>query len=78
AIPRLDVEQTRLYNIPGIVPNPLKFPTGCKFHPRCEFAQEKCSAEEPELKEVVSGHFVRCFFWEKVEQAKKKEAGDDK
>ncbi len=78
AIPRLDVEQTRLYNIPGIVPNPLKFPTGCKFHPRCEFAQEKCSVEEPELKEVVNGHFVRCFFWEKVEQAKKKEAGDDK
>lgn len=77
AIPRLDVEQTRLYNIPGIVPNPLKFPSGCKFHPRCEFAQEKCSVEEPELIEVVNGHFVRCFFWEKVEQAKKKEAGDE-
>ncbi|HOJ88611.1 MAG TPA: ABC transporter ATP-binding protein [Pseudothermotoga sp.] len=76
AIPRLDIEQTRLYNIPGIVPNPLKFPTGCKFHPRCEFAEEKCKSEEPELKEVVNGHLVRCFFWEKVEQAKKKEAGD--
>lgn len=78
AIPRLDVEQTRLYNIPGIVPNPLRFPSGCKFHPRCEFAQERCGVEEPELVEVVNGHFVRCFFWDKVEQAKKKEAGDER
>lgn len=37
AIPRLDIEQTRLYNIPGVVPDPLHFPSGCKFHPRCEF-----------------------------------------
>jgi len=76
AIPRLDIEQTRLYNIPGIVPNPLKFPSGCKFHPRCEFAQEKCRIEEPDLEEVAERHFVRCFYWEKVEEAKSKEVGD--
>ncbi|ABV33214.1 MULTISPECIES: ABC transporter ATP-binding protein [Pseudothermotoga] len=76
AIPRLDIEQTRLYNIPGVVPNPLKFPSGCKFNPRCEFKEEKCTKEEPELVEVAKGHLVRCFFWHKVEEAKKKEVGE--
>ncbi len=76
AIPRLDIEQTRLYNIPGVVPNPLNFPSGCRFHPRCEFSEDKCHNEEPGLIEVIPNHYVRCFFWEKVEEAKKKEAGE--
>ncbi len=76
AIPRLDIEQARLYNIPGTVPNPLNFPSGCRFHPRCEFREGRCSVEQPELIEVASNHYVRCFFWEKVEEAKKKEAGE--
>lgn len=72
SIPRLDVEQEKLKSIPGTVPDPLNFPTGCRFHPRCEFAQECCSHEDPELVEVEPGHFSRCFFWEKLKDVEVK------
>ncbi|MDK2922789.1 MAG: peptide/nickel transport system ATP-binding protein [Pseudothermotoga sp.] len=76
AIPRLDIEQTRLYNIPGVVPDPLHFPPGCKFNPRCEFKEERCTREEPQLIEVDQNHTVRCFFWQKVDEAKKRKVGE--
>ncbi|HBT38579.1 MAG: Oligopeptide/dipeptide ABC transporter, ATPase subunit [Thermotoga sp. 50_1627] len=76
AIPRLDIEQTRLYNIPGVVPDPLHFPPGCKFNPRCEFKEERCTREEPQLIEVGENHTVRCFFWQKVDEAKKRKVGE--
>ncbi len=66
SIPRLDVEQQKLKSIPGNVPDPLNFPPGCRFHPRCEFAQEKCKEEIPELVEVKERHLTACFFWEKL------------
>jgi len=55
----------RLKVIPGSVPNPLRFPTGCKFHPRCELAESsgkmaQCQAKEPALREVTPGHWVAC------------------
>ena len=71
SIPRLDIEQERLYSIPGMVPDPLHFPAGCRFSNRCEFGEEKCSVEMPPLVEVESGHMVRCFFYHKVENAQK-------
>ncbi len=71
SIPRLDIEQERLYSIPGMVPDPLHFPAGCRFSNRCEFGEEKCSVEMPPLVEVESGHMVRCFFYRKVEEAQK-------
>jgi len=71
SIPRLDIEQERLYSIPGMVPDPLHFPAGCRFSNRCEFGEEKCSVEMPPLVEVESGHMVRCFFYHKVEEAQK-------
>ncbi len=51
-----------LETIEGMVPSPLHFPTGCKFHPRCQFTQEDCQTGEPELREIVDGHCVRCHF----------------
>lgn len=72
SIPRIDVEQERLKSIPGTVPDPLHFPAGCKFHPRCDFFEKgKCDVEEPELVDIGNGHMVRCFFWQKVEEARK-------
>jgi peptide/nickel transport system ATP-binding protein len=71
AIPRLDIEQESLYNIPGVVPDPLHFPEGCKFNTRCKFKQERCLKEEPPIVEVEGKHFARCFYIDKLEEAKK-------
>ena len=46
----------------GEVPSHINPPTGCRFHPRCIFAQEKCKLEEPELRDMGNGHFVACHF----------------
>jgi len=72
SIPRLDVEMKRLNPIPGIVPNSLNFPSGCKFNPRCRFATEKCKKEEPPLIEIEEGHLVRCWNIEGVAKEVKK------
>ncbi|GAB4113087.1 MAG: ABC transporter ATP-binding protein [Candidatus Caldatribacteriota bacterium] len=69
SIPRLDIELKRLDTIPGMVPDPLHFPTGCKFHPRCKFTTEKCFKEEPSLiNGKEDGHLVRCWNVEKVKK----------
>jgi oligopeptide/dipeptide ABC transporter ATP-binding protein len=53
----------RLRTIPGMVPAPQHFPAGCRFHPRCAFARlPECSGAMPELREVATGHFVRCSY----------------
>lgn len=62
-----------LYAIRGMVPSPLRFPTGCKFHPRCPYTQEICQNEEPELltlKQHGTDHLGRCHFAEEIEYEK--------
>ncbi len=62
SIPRItDTRKRRLEVIRGTVPNPLNFPPGCRFHPRCNYAQDFCRTEEPGLEIVGEGHKVRCF-----------------
>ena len=61
AIPKLDSDKTKKLNvIPGTVPDPLNFPPGCKFHPRCPQAVDRCKEVEPELRELRPGHWVAC------------------
>ena len=52
----------RLAAIAGMVPSPLLFPAGCKFHPRCPFVADVCRLDEPELREIRPGHWARCHF----------------
>ena len=47
----------------GEVPSPIHPPPGCRFHPRCPFAMDKCSLEMPEQKEVSPGHLVSCHLY---------------
>jgi oligopeptide/dipeptide ABC transporter ATP-binding protein len=63
SLPKLGENKERLAAIPGNVPNPLNFPTGCKFHPRCEICKndQRCVSTEPELEEVEAGHKVACW-----------------
>lgn len=49
--------------IPGRVPDLVRPPSGCRFHPRCSLARDRCQRERPEPEEVRPGHWVRCHFW---------------
>jgi len=69
SIPRLDkleLGKTRLNAIQGTVPDPLHFPTGCRFHPRCPEAIARCAKEVPELEEKDANHLARCLLVEKI------------
>jgi peptide/nickel transport system ATP-binding protein/oligopeptide transport system ATP-binding protein len=46
----------------GDVPSPLRPPAGCRFHPRCPLARERCRREDPELGAVAPGHLSACHF----------------
>ncbi len=48
--------------IEGDVPNPIRPPPGCHFHPRCPRAQERCKSEAPVLRELAPGHVAACHF----------------
>src|SRR5262245_12836466 len=61
SIPRLHVEHVRLAVIEGQVPSPETPIPGCRFHPRCPFAIEKCLREEPPLLEMGPGHAAACW-----------------
>jgi len=63
SVPRLDEDRKRLQGIKGTVPSlqSLRMLTGCQFHPRCQYADEQCETEVPEMRELKSEHFVRCW-----------------
>ena len=62
SLPSLEHRGETLNVIPGNVPNPLEFPTGCRFRTRCTIVRAECSSFEPELVEVAPRHKVACPF----------------
>ncbi len=65
SIPTLDADEESLHVIKGAPPNPVDLPTGCKFHPRCEFATERCKCEVPNMIDLDDSHCVSCFLFDK-------------
>jgi oligopeptide/dipeptide ABC transporter ATP-binding protein len=61
SVPRLDAPRERLQGIPGQVPAASAWPGGCRFHPRCPYAWEQCTREEPPLLEGPNGRAARCW-----------------
>jgi oligopeptide/dipeptide ABC transporter ATP-binding protein len=62
SIPRLDRPRERLHSIPGSVPAATAWPPGCRFHPRCPYAWDKCRTEEPPLLDTgTAGQSARCW-----------------
>jgi len=61
SIPRLGEERRRLSTIEGAVPSPQAMPAGCRFHPRCPFADAQCRASPPPLVEIAPGHSAACW-----------------
>jgi peptide/nickel transport system ATP-binding protein len=66
AVPTVTGGFEELASIPGSPPDFINMPTGCKFHPRCSFATEKCVQEEPDLEPVSDNHFTACWHWREV------------
>lgn len=66
AVPTLHGELQALRSIPGAPPDLVDPPSGCKFHPRCPHATERCREEEPAVTEAAPGHFVACLRWQEI------------
>jgi oligopeptide/dipeptide ABC transporter ATP-binding protein len=62
-IPRLDQERGELQIISGQVPSPLRFPPGCRFHPRCPEAMDICKEESPPAS-ASNGRYVSCWLYD--------------
>jgi peptide/nickel transport system ATP-binding protein/oligopeptide transport system ATP-binding protein len=59
--PRLGVKKQRLDVIPGLVPNPADFPSGCRFHPRCAYVADDCRKTDVALETVSVQHDSACL-----------------
>ena len=63
SVPRLGKRLHRLPSIPGSVPDLSVMPEGCRFAPRCKYAQDSCKQKLPELQTVSEGHRCACPFY---------------
>ena len=70
SIPQPDPEyRLQMANVTGEVPSSVNPPPGCRFHPRCPYAEEICRTSEPQLREVKKGHWSACHFAERLTEA---------
>ncbi len=66
AVPVPDPRRRRTEPLPkGEIPNPINPPSGCRFHPRCPYAEEICAVDDPPLRELKPAHVAACHFAEK-------------
>ena len=63
AFPSIKGAKSELESIPGFPPDLIAPPPGCRFHPRCPYAKEKCRKENPPLIEARKGHMVKCHLY---------------
>ena len=68
SVPRIDAarDSGKLTQIPGDVPDPTQMPSGCAFHPRCDYATAHCSLDDPAMDTVGDRHVAACWEWERV------------
>jgi peptide/nickel transport system ATP-binding protein len=62
SVPKLGADVNRLTAIPGTVPRPGNFPTGCRFYPRCPTAKPECATTMPELVQIEPNRWLRCLY----------------
>jgi peptide/nickel transport system ATP-binding protein len=74
--PSFAARQARLLAIEGTVPSPAAMPEGCRFHPRCALAEDRCAVERPPLRNFGADHAAAC--WRAPLDALSKIGGDEK
>lgn len=78
SIPNLEDDVDRLSPIKGLMPDPTNLPAGCKFHPRCPYAQPICSQNIPAKTATGDGHTVKCLAYEEATKAQFNIAKEEK
>lgn len=77
SIPDISRVQSELHPINGLMPNPANLPTGCAFHPRCEYATERCKVDAPCSKSLSETHLVECWLYDTTDQCMLTRRDDD-
>ena len=70
AVPKISGGFEELFSIPGEPPDLINPPSGCPFHPRCQYADEICKKEAPQLERVEEEHYVACYKWRGIADEK--------
>ena len=66
ALPSVATRGKKLESIPGYVPSPENYPSGCRFHNRCSQVMDECKETAPQLQEIADNHCARCLLYESV------------
>jgi peptide/nickel transport system ATP-binding protein len=61
-VPDPQIKPIERPHVGGEIPSPVAPPSGCRFRTRCPKAQERCAAEEPQMREIAPNHFIACHF----------------
>ena len=60
SVPNIQLSDQKLKHIPGMPPDLIHPPSGCRFHPQCPYKDGRCSEEEPQLVRLERGHYAAC------------------
>ena len=63
SLPDIENRRAELKPIKGLMPDPTHLPSGCPFHPRCDYALPECSQDLPEARQISDTHIVRCHLY---------------
>jgi oligopeptide/dipeptide ABC transporter ATP-binding protein len=74
--PDVDHPRSALVAIPGSPPSLISPPSGCRFHPRCKFAEEDCKQTDPPLRFIDGGRATACLHYERCVEALRTEGAD--
>ena len=72
SLPDIQNRKSELKPIKGQMPDPTNLPTGCPFHPRCDYCTEKCAKEFPPKLQINDTHYVRCWLYEHTKDSQLK------
>ena len=70
ALPDIEARRSELKPIKGLMPDPTNLPTGCPFHPRCDYALEICSQSLPQTKWISETHCVECHLYNDTNESR--------
>lgn len=69
ALPNIEARHIELKPIKGLMPDPTNLPSGCPFHPRCDYAMDICSQSLPENKWLSDTHCIQCHLYDETNES---------